>query len=104
MWYGDPVIATAELSAPQSLRVEMWPPQARTGLSTFAVNVIVILADLSPPKPEPFAYEYALTPVITPPNKVNTPGSWVTPAPATWGSAGIGNVVKPDREHPTTTA
>src|SRR5919109_2255248 len=31
MWNGEPEIVTAELAAPQSSRVEMWPPHARTG-------------------------------------------------------------------------
>src|SRR3954451_11444097 len=31
VWYGEPEMATAELLGPQSGRVEMWPPQARTG-------------------------------------------------------------------------
>ena len=53
VWYGEPEIATAESSAPQSLRVEMWPPHASTGFATVAVKVIVILADLSPVKPVP---------------------------------------------------
>ena len=57
VWYGEPEIATAELSAPQSWRVAMWPPHASTGFATLAVKVIVICADLSPTKPVPFGYE-----------------------------------------------
>src|SRR3954447_10222890 len=53
VWYGDPEIATAELFAAQSRRVEMWPPQARTGFAAVAVKVIVMLALLSPTKPVP---------------------------------------------------
>ncbi len=48
VWYGEPEMATAELLRPQSLRLAMWPPQARTGLATMAVNVIVIRRELSP--------------------------------------------------------
>src|SRR4051812_32226436 len=48
VWYGDPGMATAELFAPQSFRVEMWPPQASTGFACDATNVSVIRADLSP--------------------------------------------------------
>ena len=33
VWYGDPEIATAEALTPQSNRVEMCPPQARTGFA-----------------------------------------------------------------------
>src|SRR6185436_5829240 len=53
VWYGDPVIATAELFWPQSWREAMWPPQARTGLATFEVKVMTMLALLSPLKPLP---------------------------------------------------
>src|ERR1700741_4744285 len=53
-WYGEPVIAIAELFWPQSWREAMWPPQASTGFATFDVNVIVMLALLSPLKPAPF--------------------------------------------------
>ena len=74
MWYGEPEIVTAELVFPQSCREEIWPPQARTGLDTLAVNVIAILADLSPANPVPFGYVYALTLVIVPPYRVKTPG------------------------------
>jgi len=42
VWYGDPGMLTAELARPQSARVEMWPPQARTADVSIAVNVIVI--------------------------------------------------------------
>src|SRR3954466_15849837 len=59
VWYGDPEMLTAAPVSPQSARVAMWPPQARTGLPT-PVNVIVIRADLSPVKPVPSVYEYAL--------------------------------------------
>src|SRR5262245_14710132 len=38
MWYGEPEMDTAELPAPQSARVAMWPPHARTGFATLAVN------------------------------------------------------------------
>ena len=57
VWYGEPGIATAELSMPQSCRAAMWPPQARTGLATAAENVKVMRADLSPVNPEPVEYE-----------------------------------------------
>src|SRR3954447_5344667 len=53
MWYGDPEIVTAELARPQSARVAIWPPQARTGFATAAVNVTAIWADLSAAKPLP---------------------------------------------------
>jgi hypothetical protein len=102
VWYGEPEIATAELFKPQSERDEIWPAQASTGLSWAAVNVIVICAVLSPAKPDPSGYEYALTAVIVPPYRVKTPGACVTPAPDTCGSTGIGNVV--DDEHPLTPA
>src|SRR4051794_26126263 len=36
VWYGAPEMLTAELPAPQSFRVAMWPPHARTGLATLA--------------------------------------------------------------------
>src|SRR4051794_10532730 len=39
VWYGAPVIATAELFAPQSRRLEMCPPQASTGFAVAAVKV-----------------------------------------------------------------
>ena len=55
MWYGEPEMATAEFSLPQSPRVEMWPPQARTGVATSAVKVMAIWADLSPANPVPSA-------------------------------------------------
>ncbi len=42
MWYGDPLIATAEFSSPQAKRVAMRPPQAKTGLATVGVKVITI--------------------------------------------------------------
>ena len=45
MWYGEPEIAPAELSEPQSSREAMWPPQARTGFGTDAVKVTAIRAD-----------------------------------------------------------
>src|SRR5581483_7086919 len=48
MWYGEPVIETAELFIPQSCRVEMWPPQARTAVAVGDVNVRVMLVVLSP--------------------------------------------------------
>ena len=48
MWYGDPVIASAELLAPQSFRVATCPPQASTGVLFAAVKVIVMLVELSP--------------------------------------------------------
>ena len=50
MWNGDPVMATAELLEPQSLRLAMWPPQASTGVPgvDVDVNVIVMLVELSP--------------------------------------------------------
>src|ERR687891_115192 len=31
MWNGDPEMAAAEFPLPQSTRLAMWPPQARTG-------------------------------------------------------------------------
>src|SRR5690349_12570324 len=102
MWYGEPVMAMAELPAPQSVRVAICPPQARTGFATLAVKVIVICADLSPEKPVPSGYEYTLTPVIVPPNSVKTPATGVTPAPVTCGSAGMGNVLNVPRLHPAT--
>src|SRR5215475_11552081 len=46
VWYGEPEIDTAEPVRPQSVRVEMWPPQARTGLEVVATKLIVIAADL----------------------------------------------------------
>src|SRR4051794_2341790 len=52
VWYGDPEIATAELFAPQSARLEIWPPQARTGFAAVAVKVTVRLALVSPTKPD----------------------------------------------------
>src|SRR5438874_12327505 len=48
MWYGEPVIATADAPDPQSGRVAMWPPQARTGVATLVVKVSVIDVELSP--------------------------------------------------------
>src|SRR5438046_17703 len=36
MWYGEPGIAMAALSLPQSARDAMWPPQARIGFATEA--------------------------------------------------------------------
>jgi hypothetical protein len=56
MWYGEPEMVTAELVEPQSWRVEMWPPQASTGLLVVAVNVSVSCADVSPAKPGPGVY------------------------------------------------
>src|SRR5436190_18596885 len=93
VWYGEPGMASAELLAPQSSRVEMCPPQASTGLATLAVKVRVIRADLSPVKPAPLAYEYAPTAVIVPPYILKAPEAGVTPAPVTCGSAGRGKVV-----------
>ena len=52
----------------------------------------MICADLSPVKPVPSGYEYALALVMSPLNIVNTPAIGVTPAPVTCGSAGIVNV------------
>ncbi len=84
---------------PQSALVAIWPPQARTGFATDAVNVIVILRELSPVgKPAPC--EYKLTAVIVPPYIVKSPAAGVTPAPVTCGSAGIGDVV--EELHPLT--
>ena len=40
--------ATADVALPQSSRVEMCPPHARTGLAWFAVKVIEIAVELSP--------------------------------------------------------
>ena len=57
MWYGEPVMETAALPAPQLTRVAMWPPQARTGFATVVVKLIVIRAVLSPRKPVPAGYE-----------------------------------------------
>ena len=48
MWKGEPVMATAELLMPQSLRLAIWPPQASTGLAVVAEKVIVMLVELSP--------------------------------------------------------
>jgi len=58
-------MATAELSWPQSARVAIWPPHARTVVpSAVAVKVTIILVLLLP------AYvpdsEYADVPVIVP--------------------------------------
>src|SRR3954469_13566937 len=53
VWYGEPEMFTAEFNSPQSARAAIWPPQARTGLATLAVKVIVMRADLSPLKPVP---------------------------------------------------
>ena len=53
MWYGEPGIATAELSwAPVLARGNVAAP-SEDWIGTLAVNVIVIRADLSPLKPEP---------------------------------------------------
>src|SRR5437867_7252018 len=82
VWYGEPEMATAELLAPQSARLEMWPPQARTGLATLVVKVTVMRADLSPAKPLPPSYEYPLTAVIVPPYSVKLPPSCVIGAPS----------------------
>src|SRR6266567_6385509 len=92
VWYGEPEIATAELLAPQSCRVEMWPAHARTGFAWLALNVSVIEAEVSPTKPEGVCV-YELTPVIVPPYIVKLPATGVTPPPVTCGSAGIGKVV-----------
>ena len=51
MWYGEPVIATAELLGPQSFRLAMCPPQASTGVVESATKVIVTLVDVSPTYP-----------------------------------------------------
>src|SRR4051812_43246345 len=67
LWYGEPEMEIAELPAPHAWRVAMCPAQASTGLATLAVNVITMLADLSPVKPVPVEYEYVLTLVIVPP-------------------------------------
>src|SRR6266542_707654 len=48
VWYGEPGMATHELVAPQSSRVEMCPPHAITGLAWLAVKVIVMRLELSP--------------------------------------------------------
>src|SRR6266536_1566420 len=48
VWYGDPGMATHELFAPQSSRVEMCPPHASTGLAWVAVKVIEMRLELSP--------------------------------------------------------
>src|SRR5579871_2938729 len=85
-------MATAELSGPQSLRVEMCPPQASTGLTTLAVNVIVMAADVSPEKPAgECAYE--LSPVVVPPYSLKLPAICATPEPVTCGSGGMAYVV-----------
>src|SRR3954451_5583057 len=57
VWYGEPGMATAEVLAPQSARLEMCPPQASTGfgLPEATVKVSVMRADLSPLKPAPSA-------------------------------------------------
>jgi hypothetical protein len=49
MCHGEPSIATAELPIPQSCRVAMCPPQARTAdPSASAVKVSVMLVCVSP--------------------------------------------------------
>src|SRR5206468_1279228 len=53
VWYGEPAMATAELFAPQLRRVEMCADHASTGFATVLVNVMAMLADLSPAKPAP---------------------------------------------------
>src|SRR5678816_3719509 len=74
----------------------MWPPHARTGLATLALNVITMEADLSPRNPVPVEYEYALTAVMVPPYNLKLPGIGVTPPRMppviTCGSSGIANV------------
>ena len=55
VWYGEPEMAMAEFAVPQSCRVAMWPPHARTGLAWVAVKLMTMLADLSPVKPAPLA-------------------------------------------------
>src|SRR5919198_5269613 len=94
VWYGEPGIASAELFAPQSSRVETCPLHASTGFATLAVKAIVIRADVSPVKPLPSGYEYAPTPVIVPPYIRNSPETGVTCAPITCGSSGMSKVVK----------
>ena len=42
VWNGSPEMVTAELSNPQSTRVEMCPPHASTGFATLALKVISI--------------------------------------------------------------
>ena len=41
VWYGDPGTALAELPSPQSRRLAMWPPQARTTWAELAWKVIL---------------------------------------------------------------
>src|SRR5204863_616022 len=61
VWYGEPGTAMAELPIPQSARVAMCPPHARTGLTRVAVNEIGTLAGLAPVTPATPAYGYAPT-------------------------------------------
>src|SRR5947207_1310676 len=96
MWYGDPVIARAELSAPQSFRVAMCAPQASTAFADVAVKPILMTVELSPSYAP--VREYAETLLIVPLNIVNTwfqrPSSGLgCGSELTWGSGEIGNVV-----------
>ena len=49
------LMATAEPPIPQSWRVAMWPPHAKTGLGTVVVKLTAMAAVLSPAKPRPDA-------------------------------------------------
>src|SRR6185369_7069938 len=83
---------TAPESCPQSCRVAMWPPHARTAvvvpetLAAPAVNVTVIFVWLSD-VPET---EYALAAVIVALNVEKFPEIWRAPTAA---SGGIANVL-----------
>src|SRR6266700_3735638 len=64
MWYGEPLIATAELLAPQSARVAMCPPQARTTVWAFAWNNMLMLVWLFPEKVPDSVYALGLLLIV----------------------------------------
>ena len=88
MWYGEPLILTAALSRPQSLRVAMCPPQASTGFGSAAVdvNLNVKLRRASFPSGPPYDGTKL---VKVAPKSVRLPATGVTPAAVTSGSVGI---------------
>ena len=67
----------APLPAPQSISFAMCPPQARTGVETVVVNVMVMVRSAS----EPLGPPYAETPVMLQLKHVNSPAIWVMSSP-----------------------
>ena len=101
VWYGEPEIATAELLAPQSWRVAMWPPQARTGLAHSRREGDRDPGRLVTGEPGAVRVRVGADARDRAAEQREAPATGVTPAPVTCGSAGIGKVVEQRRSRLT---